>query len=222
MKVEISDFNPRTWLKPYKRNNILHLSMMALFYHALSMALMYTGSFLAKSTIAGYETPDFPVSVALALSAGLLEESVFFGIPYFMTGNPVILFGAGMVWSSLHLFSYGVYSVETLAYGGFLLSIPHIFFSIRTWISGKGWFAIAFHSGWNFSFLIIYCVLGIRQCSIINDTHDVLNVIMAVAVGMIVYLAFKNKTRQINRFYYLIPVAVILVSLAILYVTGSF
>lgn len=195
---------------------------MALFYHALSLALMYLGSFLAKNTIAGYEAPGFPVSIALALSSGLLEESVFFGIPYFMTGNPVILFGVGMAWSSLHLFSYGVYSVETLAYGGFLLSIPHIFFSTRTWISGKGWFAIAFHSGWNFTFLIIYCMLGLRQCSIINDTQDVLNVIMAASVGVIVYLAFKNKARQINRFYYLIPVAVIFVSLAILFVTGSF
>jgi len=183
---------------------------------------MYLGSFMATSVIVDYETPQFPVSIALALSAGLLEESVFFGIPYYLTGNPVILFGAGIVWSVLHLFSYGVYSIESLAYGGFLLSIPHIFFSIRTWISDKGWFAILFHSGWNFAFLIFYCMMGFRECSMFNDLHDILNVIMAAAVGIIVYLGYKNKKKQINRFLYLVPVAVILIGLVILFVTDSF
>ena len=195
---------------------------MGLFYHAISLGLMYLGSFLATSVISDYEAPQFPVSIALTLSAGLLEESIFFGIPYYMTGNPVVLFGTGIVWSILHLFSYGVYSVESLAYGGFLLSIPHIFFSIRTWISDKGWFAILFHSGWNFTFLIFYCMMGFRECIMFNDLYDILNVVMAAAVGIIVYLAYKNKTKQLNRFLYLVPVGVILVSLVILFVSDSF
>lgn len=189
---------------------------MGLFYHTISLGLMYLGSFLATSTITNYEIPQFPVSIALALSAGILEESVFFGIPYHMTGNPVVLLGTGVVWSILHLFSYGVYSFETLAYGSFLLTIPHIFFSIRTWVSKKGWFAILFHSVWNFTFLIIYCMIGLRQCSLLNDMHDLLNVIMAAAVGIIIYLAHTNKKKQINRFLYLIPVGVIISALVIL------
>ena len=189
MISEIHDINPKTWLRPYQKNNAFYLLKMGLFYHAISLGLMYLGSFLATSVISDYEAPQFPVSIGLALSAGLLEESVFFGIPYYMAGNPAILLGTGIVWSVLHLFSYGVYSIENLAYGGFLFSIPHIFFSIRTWISNKGWFAILFHSGWNFVFLIFYCIMGLRQCSIFNDMYDILNLIMAAAVGMIVYLA---------------------------------
>jgi len=178
---------------------------------------MYFGSFLATTVIADYEIPQFPVSVTLAISSGLLEESIFFGIPYYMTGNPLILLGIGIIWSTSHLFNSGIFSLETLAYGGFLFSIPHIFFSIRAWISKKGWFAIIFHSGWNFSFLMLYCMWGFRQCSILNDMYDFLNLIMSVSAGVLVYLAYQNKKKQINRFLYLVPVAIIFVSLVIMF-----
>ncbi|MDH3278832.1 MAG: CAAX protease [Nitrosopumilus sp.] len=190
---------------------------MGLFYHGLSLILMYAGSYLATNVISDYEIPQFPVSISLALSSGLLEESVFFGIPYYLTGNPLILFGTGIVWSVAHLFSSGVFSVETLAYGGFLLTIPHIFFSIRTWISKKGWFAILFHSVWNFIFLILYCMWGLRQCSIINDVIDILNVVMAISVGVILYLAYQNKKKRINRFLYLVPTALIMFAIFLSY-----
>lgn len=213
MIPEIHDFNPKTWLKPFQKSNTFYLFKMGLFYHTLSLILMYFGSFLATNVISDYEIPSFPVSISLALSSGLLEEAVFFGIPYYLTGNPLILLGTGAVWSVAHLFSFGVFSFETLAYGGFLLTIPHIFFSIRTWISKKGWFAILFHSAWNFSFLIFYCMLGFRQCSIINDTLDILNVIMAISTGVILYLAYQNKNRKINSFLYLVPTALIIFAL---------
>lgn len=214
---EIHDINPKTWLKPFQRTSVFYLVKMGLFYHGLSLILMYVGSFLATNVISDYEIPQFPVSISLALSSGLLEESVFFGIPYYLTGNPLILFGTGVVWSVAHLFSSGVFSIETLAYGGFLLTIPHIFFSIRTWISKKGWFAILFHSVWNFAFLILYCMWGLRQCSIINDMFDILNVVMAISVGVILYLAYQNKKKRINRFLYLVPTALIMFAIILSY-----
>ena len=214
---EIIDVNPKTWLKPFQKTSVSYLLKMGLFYHGLGIILMYAGSFFATSVISDYEIPQFPVSIILAISSGLLEESIFFGIPYYMTGNPLILLGTGIVWSASHLFSSGVFSVETLSYGGFLLTIPHIFFSIRTWISKKGWFAIVFHSVWNFAFLILYCMLGLRQCSILNDTYDILNLVMAISAGVIVYLAYQNKKKIINRFLYLIPVGIIFVSVLILF-----
>ncbi len=217
MIPEIQDINPKTWLKPFQKNTPAYLLKMGLFYHALGLILMYSGSFLVTSTIADYEIPQFPVSLSLAVSSGILEESVFFGIPYYMSGNPLVLLGSGIVWSAAHLFNSGVFAIETLAYGGFLFSIPHIFFGIRTWISKKGWFAILFHSGWNFTFLIAYCSMGLRECSIINDTYDILNVIMAAAAGVIVYLAYQNKKKSISRFLYLAPVAAIFVALYVLY-----
>lgn len=210
MISEIYDLNPKSWLKPFKKTNVFYLFKMGLFYHGLSLILMYSGSFFATRMISDYEVPSFPVSISLALSSGLLEESIFFGIPYYLTGNPLILLGTGIVWSIAHLFSSGVFLFETLAYGGFLLTIPHIFFSIRTWISKKGWFAILFHSVWNFSFLMLYCMLGLRQCSVINDVNDVLNIIMAISTGIILYLAYQNKKQKINPFLYLVPTALII------------
>lgn len=217
MIPEIQDINPKTWISPFQRTGVFYLLKMGLFYHGLSLILMYVGSFFATSIIPDYEIPQFPVSIALALSSGVLEESVFFGIPYYMTGNPLILLGSGIVWSTAHLFSSGTFSVESLAYGGFLLTIPHIFFSIRMWISKKGWFAIMFHSTWNFMFLIIYCMWGLRQCSLINDALDVLNVIIAASIGMIVYLTYQNKKKRLNRFLYLIPIVVILIATFVSY-----
>lgn len=217
MISEIHDINPKTWLQPFQKNGVSYLLKMGLFYHGLGLVLMYVGSFFATSTISGYEIPQFPVSVSLALSSGLLEESVFFGIPYYFTGNPLILLGSGIVWSVAHLFGSGVFSIETLSYGGFFFTIPHIFFSIRVWISKKGWFAILFHSAWNFTFLSLYCMWGLRQCSIINDASDILNVIMSVSTGVLVYFAYQNKKKYVNRFLYLIPTVIILAAIIILF-----
>ena len=217
MIPEVYDINPKTWLKPFKKTDISYLLKMGLFYHGLGLILMYMGSFFATSVISGYEIPQFPVSVSLALSSGLLEESVFFGIPYYFTGNLLILLGSGIVWSVAHLFGSGVFSIETLSYGGFFFTIPHIFFSIRVWISKKGWFAIVFHSAWNFTFLSLYCMWGLRQCSIINDTYDILNMIMAASAGMIVYLAYQNKKKYINRFLYLVLTVIIFIAILIMF-----
>ena len=192
---------------------------MGLFYQGLGLILMYAGSILVTNMISGYETPEFPVSISLALSSGLLEESIFFGIPYYMTGNPYILLGTGITWSATHLFSTGIFSLETLSYGGFLFTIPYMFFTIRVWISKKGWFAIMFHSGWNFALLGTYCMWGLRQCSIFNDVTDILNLIMSISAGMIVYIAHENKKRNVNRFLYLVPAAVILIAVATLFST---
>ena len=210
MIPEIYDMNPKTWLTPFQKNSLSYIFRMGLFYHGLGIILLYLGSSLAASTIPDYETPQFPVSILLAASAGLLEESIFFGIPYYMTGSPLVLVGTGAIWSVSHLFSADALSIQTLAFSSFLFTIPHIFFSIRTWISKKGWFAILFHSAWNVTFLLLYCMLGLRQCSIWNETSDILNMIIAIAAGDMLYLAYQNKNRCINRFLYLIPAAVIL------------
>ena len=104
---------------------------MGLFYQGLGLILMYAGSFFATSMISDYEIPQFPVSVSLALSSGLLEESAFFGIPYYMTSNPHILLGTGIAWSAMHLFSSGIFSLETLSYGGFLFTIPYSIYALH-------------------------------------------------------------------------------------------
>ena len=213
------DINPKNWLKPFQKISIWHLLKMGLFYHFLGLLLMYVGSNLATSVISEYTTPQIPVSISLALSAGFFEEAVFFGILTYLSGHPLVVLGVGIIWSVAHLFNSGIISIETLAYGSFLFSIPHIFFSLRTWSSGKRWFAIAFHSGWNFSFLLIYCGMGLRECNIINDgIFDVLNIIMAIATVFLVYLAYREKVtkKYVNRYIFLIPVLVLIVGLIFL------
>lgn len=213
---EIFDINPKNWLKPYQKNTIWYLLKMGLFYHFLGLILMYLGSNLVSTVISGYTVPQIPVSISLAISAGFFEEAVFFGIPTYLSGHPLIILGSGIIWSVAHLSNSGIISIETLAYGGFLFSLPHIFFSLRTWSSGKGWFAIAFHSGWNLIFLLSYCSLGLHQCKVINEgAFDILNIIMAISTVFMVYLAYisKEKKKHVNRFLYLIPVVVLIISL---------
>ena len=214
----ILDFHPKNWLKPFQQNNVLYLIKMGIFYHFLGLGLMFLGSNLVSEIIPNYETPQFAVSASLALSAGLFEEIIFFGIPFYLSGNPLIVFGTGIIWSVSHLFNTGVVSLQTLAYGGFFLSLPHVFFSLRTWSSGKGWFAICFHSVWNIIFLSIYCGFGLRQCNIFNDFYDLINVIMACASGFIVYFAYLNsvKEKNFNRIFYLLPIIVIVFGLLFL------
>jgi hypothetical protein len=212
MISEIYDINPKNWLKKFQKTNILYLIRIGLFYHALGLGLMYLGSYFASSVISDYQIPQIPVSVSLALSSGILEESVFFGIPFYMTNSLFVLIGSGVVWSLAHLFNTEVISMQTLSYGGFLFSIPHVFFSLRTWLSGKGWFAILFHSSWNFIVLLSFCSFGLRQCSVIDSVFDFINVIMAISTVSILYLVYKSKRKNVNRYLYLIPVSIILIS----------
>jgi len=216
--TEFLDINPKNWLKPFQRNNVLYLLKMGLFYHFLGLGLMFLGSYLITEVITDYQPPQFPVSISLAISAGFFEEAVFFGIPFYFSGNPLVILGSGIVWSTAHLFNTGVISTQALSYGGFLFSIPHIFFSLRTWSSGKGWFAIFFHSGWNVLFLLSYCGFGLRQCSLVNDYFDLLNIIMSSASIMIVYFAYliNVKKKYLNRFVYLIPVSILLLGILFL------
>jgi multisubunit Na+/H+ antiporter MnhC subunit len=58
---------------------------------------------------------------------------------------------------------------------------------------------------------------GLRQCSVVNDMTDVLNVIMAVSAGVILYLAYSHKKNNVNRFLYLVPTALIITALVITY-----
>jgi hypothetical protein len=217
MISEICDINPKNWLRPFQKNTLFYLLKMGLFYHGLGLVLMYLGSYFANSLISNYTIPDIPVSMSLALSSGVLEESVFFGIPFYLSGNPLILLGSGIVWSVMHLFNSDMFSFDSLSYGVFFLTVPNIFFSLRVWSTKNGWFAIVFHSMWNFTILISYCTVGLRQCSIINDTYDVLNVIMAVSAAMMIYLAYQSTKKKIKSYLYLIPMIVILTSLIILF-----
>lgn len=125
------DLNPKNWLKPFSRKSIWYLVVMGLFYHGISISLMYAGSALVTSISPDYEFPSFPVSIVMAATSGPIEETLFFGIPYFLSGNPNSMIVTGAIWSIAHIFNTQVFSFNTLGYVGFL--IPQLAF-LLAWI----------------------------------------------------------------------------------------
>ena len=200
---ELQDINPRTWLRPFQKNSVPYLIKMAIFYQTLGIGLLNLGSFVASSVISDYSPPQIPVSVLLAIAAGPFEEAIFFGIPFYLTSNPYVVLASASVWSFAHIFSTNVISLSGLSYASFLFTIPHVFFGLRAWTSGKGWFAIIFHSVWNVSILLSYCAIGIRTCSIIGSGNelitDVLTLSAAATSTLFVYQIYKARTQKINR-----------------------
>jgi hypothetical protein len=190
--------NPKSWLRRFQKTSIWYLIKMAIFYHILSLALTYLGSQLVVRLITDYEEPTFPVSIVMALTAGPIEETLFFGLPYYLTGNTYAVLVLGSIWSIAHIFSTQVFQLNTLGYVNFLATLPHLFFSLRTWISGKGWFAILFHTAWNVAFLFSYCFAGLRDCTLFGEGDylfvDLFAIGIAVSLILILYLLdTKNK-----------------------------
>jgi hypothetical protein len=207
------DLNPRNWLKPFAKKSIWYLVVMGLFYHGISIGLMYAGTALVTSISPGYESPSFPISIVMAATSGPIEETLFFGIPYFLSGNPNSMIVTGAIWSIAHIFNTQVFSFNTLGYVGFLITIPHVFFSLRVWSSGKGWFAIVFHSVWNLGFLLSYCSAGLRGCTIFGQEELFIIDVFALALtGSLLSIAsllyVKNKIAK-TRFKVLMIASVI-------------
>lgn len=186
---------------------------MAAFYHALSMGAMYAGSFAVTQIISDYEGPIFPVSILMTITSGPVEEILFFGLAYYLTGTPQAVLITGTIWSVAHLFGTQVLQVNTLGYVNFLIAIPHMFFSLRVWLSGKGWFAIVFHSAWNLAFLVSYCYAGIRQCSLVGQGDyfgiDLLSVGIAASLISMILLLHKKAGLSRSLFRYSLLCAVV-------------
>ena len=143
MKIDI---NPRRWISPYHNTSILHLILMVLFYHAVGVLLLLVGSAAIQFSVNGHVGPSIPRYLAPVLGAGPIEESIFFGIPYYATGNQFVVIISGVTWVMLHIFNTKSMDVMNLSYSNWLFVMPSFFYSLRTWISGKGWFAILAHS----------------------------------------------------------------------------
>ena len=215
VRALLSDLNPKRWLLPFASRSVTHIVLMGLFYHALGLVLLDIGHRAAGALVPGYAPSGVPISVASALASGPIEESIFFGIPYLVFSNPYILLAIGSLWSLLHLFNTPAFDFASVSYGAFLFTIPHIFFSIRTWTSGRGWVAIAFHSAWNLAVLLSACGTGAIQCRAFGDgvffVLDVLLAIVAVTVSVLIYFAYRLKQGSVfPRAYYAAVLAVLL------------
>ena len=156
--------NPRTWLSVYRRTSIGYLAVMLIFYHGLGVLLMVSGISVTQQLISNYKEPSIPLSIISVLSAGPIEETVFFGIPFYLFGTHYVSLAGGIIWAGLHMLNTNTVSISNLAYANWFFVIPSLFFSLRTWISGKGWFAIITHSLWNAMFFLLGCSYGETSC----------------------------------------------------------
>lgn len=217
LQDEFLDFNPKSWLSKYRKTSLSYLLKMAFFYHLIGLAMMFVSSAIIPLFLPEYEIPSIPVSIIMAATAGPIEESIFFGIPFYLFGSTYAVLGMGIFWSIFHVLNTNALDVNNLAYGSLLFTIPHIFFSLRTWISGKGWFAIIFHSAWNLTFLLSYCTVGFRSCTIFSSEEfviDILVIIIACSLLSIIYLLYKKNavTNYQIKYIILIPIAVFAMS----------
>lgn len=192
-----ADINPRSWLSRYRRTSISYLTKMLLFYHGIGLLFMLIGASVAEKVIPDYKEPSIPLSIASVLSAGPIEETVFFGIPFYVMGNHFVVLVGGIAWAMIHILNTKTLDISNLAYANWLFVVPSLFFSLRTWISGKGWFAIITHSAWNGIFFTLGCASSEISCTKAsaerNFMIDISSIIVSAALLSLTYLLYKRK-----------------------------
>jgi hypothetical protein len=172
---------------------------MLLFYHGIGLLLMLIGTSIAAKVISNYNDRSIPQSSLISvLAAGPIEESVFFGIPFYLFGNHFLVLAGGIVWAMTHILNTNRLDISNLAYANWLFVIPSLFFSLRTWISGKGWFAIVTHSIWNGIFFTLGCAYGEISCITISAeknflTGGVSSLMVSALLSILTYLLYKRK-----------------------------
>ena len=173
---------------------------MLLFYHGIGVLIMVIGTFIIERIIPTYQEVSVPLSIISVLAAGPIEEILFFGLPFYVLGHHLIVLAGGILWVMLHILNTDTLELGTLSYANWLFVLPSLFFSLRTWISGKGWFAILTHSAWNGVFFTLGCLVGEVSCSISLQGNDILASInsvglSAILIGLISVL-YKRKTNR--------------------------
>jgi hypothetical protein len=198
---EKADFHPRSWLSRYRHTSVGYLTKMLLFYHGMGIGLLIIGSAVIEQVLPDYEEPSIPRSLFGVLAAGPFEETLFFGIPFYAFGNTYLVLATGIIWAATHIFNTATYELNALAFGNMLFVLPSLFFSLRTWVSGKGWFAVATHSAWNGIFFAAGCSAGELKCTAIDSdigatvTSIALSAILVVATYAL-YKRRESKERQ--------------------------
>ena len=195
---EKADFHPRSWLSKYRRTSVGYLTEMLLFYHGIGIVLLITGSVLIEQVLPDYEQPSLPRSLSSVLAAGPIEETIFFGIPFYIVGNAYFVLVTGTVWVGIHLLNTDTLSVNSLAFGNLLFVLPSLFFSLRTWISGKGWFSVITHSAWNCIFFAAGCSVGEFTCTAIDTDISATVISLALSAGLLgaTYVLHRRKVNK--------------------------
>ena len=174
---------------------------MLLFYHAIGIGLLLAGSAVIEQTLPDHEEPSIPRSLSGVLAAGPLEETIFFGIPFYIFGNAYSVLVTGAVWVGIHLLNTNSLSFNNLAFGNLLFVFPSLFFSLRTWVSGKGWFSIVTHSAWNGVFFVAGCSTSEFACTATDSDFGTTVITVALSGGLIAatYMLYKRRKSKERR-----------------------
>ena len=168
---------------------------MLLFYHGIGIVLLLLGSAVIEQVLPEHEEPSLPRSFSGVLAAGPLEETIFFGIPFYIFGNAYSVLVTGAVWVGVHLLNTDTLSINSLAFGNLLFVLPSLFFSLRTWVSGKGWFSVVTHSAWNGIFFVAGCSTGEFACTAVDSDMNVIvtNIVFSTILIAATYGLYKRR-----------------------------
>lgn len=172
---------------------------MVLFYHLIGFVIMVIGSIVVDLVVNDYSEPTIPLTVISVIFAGPFEETLFFGIPFYLTGNNLVTLAGGVVWALLHILNTPAVQVSSLAYLTWLFVTPSIFASLRTWITGRGWFAIVSHSIWNLIFFVAGCTNGEFPCRIINEKDYLIDIAYVSTSAVFILLTYFLFLRYQNK-----------------------
>ncbi|HKG70803.1 MAG TPA: hypothetical protein VKA87_02835, partial [Nitrososphaeraceae archaeon] len=63
---------------------------------------MLIGTSVIEKVFLDYEEPSRPLYLHLVLAAGPIEETIFFGIPFYVFGNNFVVLAGGIIWAMIH------------------------------------------------------------------------------------------------------------------------
>ena len=198
----MKDFHPLRWTSKYRRTTVPYLIIMVLFYHGIGIIVLAAGSLLIQNIIRDYNEPSIPITILSVIFAGPIEETLFFGIPLYATGSHIIVMAGGIMWAMIHILNTQTVQLNALAYTNWLFVIPSIFLSFRTWISGKGWFAVASHSMWNIAFFTLGCTSGEFPCNVFYDKNGFSDIIMISIGTLLTALTYFLYRRNVTKLKY--------------------
>jgi membrane protease YdiL (CAAX protease family) len=199
---EKADFHPKSWLSRFRRNSIGYLTVMLLFYHGVGVVLLLGGMTLIELALPSHEEPTVERSLISVIAAGPIEESIFFGIPFYVFGNAYSVLVTGGIWAAMHVLNTpNILDINSLSFGNLFFVIPSLFFSLRTWASGKGWFSVVAHSAWNGIFFGAGCTTGEFACTALDNELEGTLFWVLLSAGLltatyILYRKRESKERQ--------------------------
>jgi hypothetical protein len=186
---EKTDMHPKSWLSDYRNLSYGYLTKMGLFYSVIGLVAAFS-IIGVEYLVFDYEEPVVPVSLIQIILAGPVEETLFFGIPFALSGNSYVVLVTGALWAGAHIFNAQIIEETSFSYSTFGFAIPHIFFSLRAWKSGKGWFTIPFHSAWNAMIFGIAVAIGEFPLVIVDENFPAIDLAMIVFSVILIAITY--------------------------------